>query len=195
MKILSVNTARAAARLIQGRSVPTGIGKQPVAGPVQVGPLGLDGDEQADQSVHGGPSKAVYLYPVLHHPFWQTVRAQAGAAAADAPIPPGLFGENLSVEGIDEAQLWIGDRLRLPGCTLVVSEPRNPCYKFNAVMGFAQASSLMNQSGYCGAYLAVLHPGQLQAGDPITLEPGPREVNLRELFLARHQRGGRKSFT
>lgn len=191
MKILSVNTARAAQRLIQGRSVATAIGKQPVTGPVAVGPLGLDGDEQADQSVHGGQSKAVYLYPVRHHAFWQTVRAQAGVVAADATIAPGLFGENLTVDGIDESQLWIGDLLRLSGCTLVVSEPRNPCYKFNAVMGFAQASSLMNQSGYCGAYLAVLHPGQLQAGDAITLEPGPREVNLRELFLAKHQRGRR----
>ncbi len=189
MKILSVNTARATPRLIQGRSVVTGIGKQPVDGPVAVGPLGLAGDEQADQSVHGGPSKAVYLYPAVHHAFWQTVRAQAGVAAADAPIAPGLFGENLTVAGIDESQLWIGDLLRLPGCTLVVSEPRNPCFKFNAVMGFPQASSLMNQSGYCGAYLAVLHPGQVQAGETFTLEPGPREVNLRELFLSRHQKG------
>ena len=194
MKILSVNTARAAQRLIQGRSVATAIGKQPVTGPVAVGPLGLDGDEQADQSVHGGQSKAVYLYPAVHHAFWQTVRAQAGVAAADAPIPPGFLGENLTVEGIDESQLWIGDQLRGPGCTLVVSEPRNPCYKFNAVMGFPQASSLMNQSGYCGAYLAVLHPGALQAGDTISLRPGPREVNLRELFLSRQQRG-RRTFT
>jgi MOSC domain-containing protein YiiM len=80
MKILSVNTATAAPRLIQGRSITTAIGKQPVAGAVAVGPLGLAGDEQADQSVHGGQSKAVYLYPVVHHPFWQTVRAQAGVA-------------------------------------------------------------------------------------------------------------------
>ncbi|HQC96063.1 MAG TPA: MOSC domain-containing protein [Aquabacterium sp.] len=195
MKILSVNTARAAKRLIQGRPVSTAIGKQPVEGPVGVFALGLEGDEQADQSVHGGQSKAVYLYPVQHLAFWQTVRAQAGVAAADAPIAPGLFGENLTVDGIDEAQLWIGDMLRGPGCTLVVSEPRNPCYKFNAVMGFPQASSLMNQSGYCGAYLAVLHPGLVQAGEEFTLEPGPREVNLRELFLAKHQRGGRRSFT
>lgn len=189
MQILSVNTASAAARLIQGRSVVTAIGKQPVAGPVAVGPLGLAGDEQADLSVHGGQSKAVYLYPVTHHPFWQTVRAQAGVAEPGAPLAPGLFGENLTVDGLDESQLWIGDMLQMPGCTLVVSEPRNPCYKFNAVMGFPQASSLMNQSGYCGAYLAVLHPGALQAGDAITLVPGPREVNLRELFLARHRRG------
>ena len=185
MKILSVNTARAAKRLIQGRSVVTATGCLPMG----VFALGLEGDEQADQSVHGGRSKAVYLYPVQHHAFWQTVRAQAGVAAADAPIEPGLFGENLTVDGIDESQLWIGDVLRGPGCTLVVSEPRNPCYKFNAVMGFPQASSLMNQSGYCGAYLAVLHPGLVQAGEEFVLEPGPREVNLRELFLAKHQRG------
>jgi len=194
MKLLSVNTASAAPRLIQGRSITTAIGKQPVAGPVALGTLGLAGDEQADQSVHGGQSKAVYLYPVAHHPFWQTVRAQAGVAAPGAPLAPGLFGENLTVDGLDEAQLWIGDQLRGPGCTLVVSEPRNPCFKFNAVMGFAQASSLMNQSGYCGAYLAVLHPGQLQAGETFTVVPGPREVNLRELFLSRQQRG-RRTFT
>ena len=194
MKLLSVNTASAAPRLIQGRSITTAIGKQSVAGPVAVGTLGLAGDEQADQSVHGGQSKAVYLYPVAHHPFWQTVRAQAGVAAPGAPLAPGLFGENLTVDGLDEAQLWIGDQLRGPGCTLVVSEPRNPCFKFNAVMGFAQASSLMNQSGYCGAYLAVLHPGQLQAGETFTVVPGPREVNLRELFLSRQQRG-RRTFT
>jgi MOSC domain-containing protein YiiM len=194
MKILSVNTARATPRLIQGRTVVSAIGKQPVSGPVAVGPLGLDGDEQADQSVHGGQSRAVYLYTVLHHPFWQTVRAQAGVAEPGAPLPPGLFGENLTADGLDESQLWIGDQLQLPGCTLVVSEPRNPCFKFNAVMGFPQASSLMNQSGYCGAYLAVLHPGQVQAGDAIQIAPGPREVNLRELFLSRQQRG-RRTFT
>jgi MOSC domain-containing protein YiiM len=194
MKILSVNTASAAPRLIQGRSITTAIGKQPVAGPVAVGPLGLAGDEQADQSVHGGQSKAVYLYPVAHHPFWQTVRAQAGVAEPGAPLLPGLFGENLTVDGLDETRLWIGDQLQGPGCTLVVSEPRNPCFKFNAAMGFPQASSLMNQSGYCGAYLAVLHTGTLQAGETFSVVPGPREVNLRELFLSR-QRPGRRSFT
>jgi MOSC domain-containing protein YiiM len=68
---------------------------------------------------------------------------------------------------------------------LVVSEPRQPCFKFGAAMGFAQAVKLMSQSGYCGSYLAVLQPGQVQAGDAITLEPGPREVNLRDLFRAR----------
>jgi len=189
MKILSVNTARALPRLIQGRQVVTAIGKQPVDGPVAIGALGLAGDEQADPSVHGGLTKAVYAYPVLHYPFWQTVRAQAKAAAPDAVLPHGFLGENLTIEGLDESKLWIGDRLRLPsGCTLAVTEPRRPCFKFNAVMGFAQASKLMNQSGYCGSYLAVMQPGTVQAGDEVELLPGPREVNLRQLFLAR-QRG------
>lgn len=188
IRLLSVNTARVDNRLIQGRQVATAIGKRPVTGPVAVGTLGLAGDEQADLSVHGGQSKAVYAYPVLHYPFWQTVRAQAQVAAADEPLAFGMLGENLTIAGLDEAGLWIGDRLRLPGCELVVSEPRQPCFKFNAAMGFVQASTLMNQSGYCGAYLAVLHPGTLQAGDEIALIPGPREVNLRELFLSRQRR-------
>ena len=188
IKLVSVNTARVESRLIQGRAVATAIGKRPVAGPVTVGALGLAGDEQADLSVHGGQSKAVYAYPVLHYPFWQTVRAQAQVAAADEPLAFGMLGENLTIDGLDETKLWIGDRLRLPGCELVVSEPRQPCFKFNAAMGFAQASSLMNQSGYCGAYLAVLHPGTLQAGDEIELIAGPREVNLRELHLSRQRR-------
>jgi len=89
------------------------------------------------------------------------------------------------VQGLEEAKLWIGDRLVLPGCVLAVSKPRTPCFKFGAAMGFAQAGKLMNQSGYCGAYLAVIEPGTVQAGDVIQVEPGPREVNLRELFRAR----------
>ena len=188
IRLLSVNTARAQPRLIEGRSVLTAIGKQPVAGPVAVGPLGLAGDEQADPTVHGGLHKAVYAYPALHLPFWQTVRAQARVAAFDAPVPFGLLGENLTLEGVDESGLWVGDRLRLPGCELAVTEPRQPCFKFNAAMGFPQASKLMAQSGYCGSYLAVTVPGQLQAGDVAELVPGPREVNLRELFLARMRR-------
>jgi MOSC domain-containing protein YiiM len=153
-----------------------------------VSALGLAGDEQADLSVHGGQSKAIYAYPVDHYPFWQGVRAQASVAAADAVLTHGFMGENLTIEGLLEQQLWIGDRLRLPGCVLTVSEPRQPCYKFNHAMGFPQASKLMSQSGYSGVYLAVLEPGALCAGDEIELMPGPRDVNLRELFMARMRR-------
>jgi MOSC domain-containing protein YiiM len=185
MKVVSVNIGRAVARDINGRRVLTAIAKQPRAGPVDVGLMGLAGDEQADLSVHGGLSKAVYAYGAGHYAFWQTVRAQARVSLWDEPLPPGLLGENLTVEGLDEALLWIGDRLVLPGCALAVSEPRMPCFKFGAAMGFAQAVKLMSQSGYCGAYLAVIEPGTVQAGDSVRLQPGPREVNLRELFKAR----------
>jgi MOSC domain-containing protein YiiM len=185
MRVLSVNLGRARPLSVAGRTVPSAIGKQPVAGPVAVHALGLDGDEQADPTVHGGLAKAVYAYPSAHFGFWQTVRAQARVAAWDAPVPPGLLGENLTVEGLTEDRLWVGDRLVLPGCVLAVSEPRFPCAKFGAAMGFVQAVKLMSQSGFCGAYLGVIEPGRVQAGDPIRLEPGPREVNLRELFRSK----------
>ena len=176
---------------IGGRRVVTAIAKQPQAGAVEVRPLGLAGDEQADLSVHGGPSKAVYAYPSEHYAFWQTVRAQAGVATWDHRLPAGAMGENLSLSGLLENQAWIGDVLRFPNCDLAVSEPRFPCFKFNAAMGFTQAAKMMVQSGFCGSYLAVIEPGTVQAGDAVALEPGPREVNIRELFRARMGHGDR----
>ena len=188
MKVISVNCAMAEWRDINGRRVLTAIGKRPVQGPVAVRPLGLDGDEQADLSVHGGLSKAVYAYPREHYAFWRTVRAQARVSLWDDELPPGALGENLTIEGLREDQLWVGDRWHLPGCVLAVSEPRMPCFKFAAAMGFAQAVKLMAQSGYCGSYLAVVQPGAVCAGDEIRLEPGPRDVSIAELFRARAPR-------
>lgn len=187
MKVISVNVSLAEGRLIGGRRVVTAIGKRPVAGPVDVGPLGLVGDEQADPTVHGGRAKAVYAYPAQHYVFWATVRAQACVAPWGDTLPFGSVGENLTLDGVDEGQLWVGDRLVLPGCVLAVTQPRQPCFKFDAAMGFSQASRLMVQSGYCGCYLAVLEPGSLRAGDPLRLEAGPREISLRELFRARRR--------
>ncbi len=186
-RVLQVCTGRAVARDMGGRKVLSAIGKAPRSGPVAVGPLGLQGDEQADLTVHGGLAKAVYAYPAEHLPFWQTVRAQAGVAAWGEAVPAGLFGANLLLQGLNEGELWIGDRLVMPGCVLAVSEPRQPCNKFNAAMGFVHAAKLMLQSGYCGAYLAVLEPGVVSPGDSVTLQPGPREVNLRELFFSRRR--------
>ncbi len=185
MKVISVSTGRARAAQVGERRVMTAIAKMPVAGAVAVGPLGLAGDEQADPTVHGGLAKAVYAYPAEHLPFWQTVRAQAQLGLWDAALPPGLIGENLLLLGLLESDLWVGDRLELPHCTLAVSEPRYPCFKFTAAMGFKQAAKLMVQSGFCGSYLTVVTPGTVQAGDTITLRPGPREVNIRELFRSR----------
>lgn len=185
MLLDSVNVARAEPRQIDGRSVMTAIGKRPVHGAVEVRPLGLEGDEQADPSVHGGLAKAVYAYPLEHYPVWQTLRAQAGAAGWDTPLPPGAMGENLSLRGLLEQQVWVGDELRFRDCALVVTEPRFPCFKFNAAMGFNKAVKMMAQSGYCGFYLAVKTPGTLSAGERFELVPGRREVGIVELFRSR----------
>ena len=186
--ILSVNVSLAREISVDGRSVMTGIGKRSVEGSVGVRMLGLEGDEQADPSVHGGLSKAVYAYPSEHYPFWQTVRAQARVSAWEAPLPQGFLGENLTLSGLLESQAWVGDVLRFADCDLAISEPRFPCFKLNAVMGFNQAAKLMAANGWCGFYLAVRKPGTLRAGERFTLVPGPREVGIAELFRSRISR-------
>ena len=189
--LVSLNIAPALALVIDGREVMSGIGKRSVAGPVEVRVLGLAGDEQADLSVHGGLSKAVYAYPSEHYGFWQTVRAQARVAAWNDLLPPGSLGENLTLQGLLETEAWIGDVLRFADCELAVSEPRFPCFKFNAVMGFNQASKLMVANAWCGFYLAIRVPGTLRAGESFELIPGPREVGITELFRSRVS-GGRR---
>jgi len=185
MKLLSLNTSAAITLDTDQGPVLSGIRKSARAGAVSVGPSGLEGDEQADLSVHGGLSKAVYAYPSEHYPFWQTVRAQARAADWGQVLPAGSIGENLTLSGLLEADVCIGDVLRFADCQLAVSEPRFPCFKFNAVMGFNQAAKLMMQNGWCGFYLSVRVPGSLRAGEDFELVPGPREVGVTELFRAR----------
>lgn len=182
MQVVSINTARAEALMAQGQIVQSAIRKRAREGRIAVRPLGLEGDEQADLSVHGGLSKAVYAYPQEHYAFWSTVRAQAKVAGE---LQPGAAGENLTITGLLENQVWLGDVLRFPDCELIVSEPRLPCFKFNAHMGFNHAVKLMAQSAYCGFYLAVKREGTIAAGEAFELLPGPREVGLVELFKAR----------
>jgi MOSC domain-containing protein YiiM len=184
-RILSVNVARASAMPIQGQSVMTAIAKRGVEGAQAVRTLGIDGDEQADLSVHGGPSRAVYAYPSEHYPFWQTVRAQADVARWDEVLPPGSLGENLTTVGVVETELFVGDVLRFTGCALAVSAPRLPCFKLNAALGFKHAAKLMTKSAWCGWYLSVRAPGTIAAGEPFDIDPGPREVSIFELFRAR----------
>lgn len=185
MQVLSLNTGLARPLRMQGRSILSAIGKTPVSGPVAVGALGLAGDEQADPSVHGGLSKAVYAYPQEHLPYWQAQRREHGASLFDEILPPGFLGENLSLQGLLEADVWVSDLLQFPGCVLRVTEPRQPCSKFNAVMGFAHASKAMAHSGYCGFYLAVHTPGTLEAGQPFALQPGPRHLSIAQAFAGK----------
>lgn len=187
-RLLSINVAQPEPLTVEGgRTVMSAIRKRSVSradAPTrwQVGPMGIQGDDQADPEVHGGLAKAVYAYPHEHYAFWQTVRAQAQQQAWDEALPFGMLGENLTITGLYEADVYVGDLLQFPDCVLAVSEPRQPCFKFQAVMGFKQAPKMMVQSGYCGFYLSVRQPGTIAAGESYTLVPGPREVGIQEWF-------------
>lgn len=184
-QLLSVQTGLARRVRIGERSILTASAKQDASGDVPVMPLGLFGDEQADLSVHGGLEKAVYAYPSEHYPFWQAARQEAGLGRIDDSLPHGSLGENLTLSGLLETGVWAGDVLKFTHCELRVTLPREPCFKFNASIGFARASRLMAQSGFCGFYLSVQTPGVLRAGDSFELVPGRRSVSIPRLFAAK----------
>jgi hypothetical protein len=165
---------------------------EPSAGPVAVGLTGFS--RRAERHPVGeNPARAdelqwshaLYAYPTAHLPFWRTVRAQAGVAEPDAPIPAGSFDEHLALDGVQESQLWEGDLLRFPDCTLVVSVPRLPDARFNETLGFMHAAKMVAQSRWCGFWLSVRVPGHIAAGQPFELIAGPRATGLVELFRAR----------
>lgn len=185
MRLLNVNIGAARPLRIGGRNILSAIGKAPVAGPVAVGRLGLQGDEQADLSVHGGLDKAVYAYPVEHLPYWQVQRREAGVSLFNEALPPGFIGENLSIEGLLETEVWIGDELHFTDCVLRVTAPREPCFKFNAVMGLNTAGRLMMERLCSGFYLSVICTGTVEAGQPFTLVPGTRGLRVSEAFAAK----------
>ena len=185
MQLLSVQTGAAQRIKIGDRSVLTAGAKQAVSGQIPVMPLGLLGDEQADLSVHGGLEKAVYAYPIEHYAFWKEQRQQAGLGLIDDSLPNGTFGENLTLAGVLETDVWAGDVLRFAHCSLRVSVPREPCFKFNAVMGFSKASKIMAQTGFCGFYLRVETPGSIGTGDAFELIAGPRSASIPQLFAAK----------
>jgi MOSC domain-containing protein YiiM len=184
--LLSLNTSPLRElTTIDGRSVPSGIFKRAVSGPRKVERPGIEGDARADATAHGGPAKAVYAYPSEHYPFWATLRAQFGVAAWGDELPPGALGENLTLAGLFEIDVWVGDVLRFPDCALGVSGPRLPCFKLDAALGFEQASNAMAARAWCGFYLAVHEPGTIRAGESFELIPGPRAIGVTELFRAR----------
>lgn len=164
--------------------------------PVAVGWLGLEGDEQADPTVHGGRDKALYAYPVEHYPVWRTIRMQA--LALDEALPFGAMGENLSISGVTESSIWIGDVISIgaadaPKVVVRVAAPRAPCFKLNARLGFRQAAQMMVESGYVGFYLEVMQTGTLRAGDSLKVVPGERVVRVDEMHRlnTRGSRAGR----
>ncbi len=162
-----------------GRAVPclrpngspgglSAIAKQPVAGPVAVGPLGLAGDEQGDTRVHGGPDKAIHHYALEHYPAW---RAELGAQPVLAA--PGAFGENLASRGVTEANLCWGDQVRIGSCRLELAQSRQPCWKLNTRFATPDMALRVQRTGRTGWYWRVLQEGQLQAGDGIYLLARP----------------------
>jgi MOSC domain-containing protein YiiM len=177
-QLLAIQTGQVRPLMVGGRKLVSAIGKATVSGSIEVGVLGLAGDEQADLSVHGGLSKAVYGLPSEHLPWWQAQRQAQGATMFEEPLAPGYLGENLSLQGLLEQDLFIGDRLDFGNVVLRVTQPREPCGKFNAVMGYAQAAKDMVQSGRCGFYLAVEQTGRLQAGASFQIIPGQRSVSV-----------------
>ena len=164
MRVVSVNVGLP--REVEWRHdlVATAIHKSPVSGPVAVKRLNLNGDRQADLSVHGGPEKAVYVYPSEHYEFW---REELPGTA----LPWGAFGENLSVEGILEPAVRIGDVFRIGTAEMVVTQPRMPCFKLNIRFQRSDMVKMFLRSGRNGFYLAVLKEGQVQAGDAIAVAP------------------------
>ncbi len=178
-RVLSVQVGTSRLLRVGERTLRSAIRKQPAEGPVAVGPLGLAGDEQNDVSVHGGLSKAVYALPQAHLAWWSAQQQAAGVLLFETPLTPGLLGENLSLDGVDEQGVFIGDRLHFAGgVVLRVTEPRQPCAKFNAVLGYELAAKQMVQSGRCGFYLAVQTPGHIAAGEAFSLLPGARETSV-----------------
>jgi MOSC domain-containing protein YiiM len=178
--LLAIQIGQVRPLMVGGRKLVSAIGKTTVSGPIEVGVLGLAGDEQADLSVHGGLSKAVYALPSEHLPWWQAQRQAQGATMFEEPLAPGYLGENLSLQGLLEQDLFIGDRLDFGDVFLRVTQPREPCGKFNAVMGYALAAKDMVQSGRCGFYLAVEQTGRLLAGASFQIIPGPRSTRVTE---------------
>lgn len=160
MKIVAISVARPREVEWRGRSIRTSIFKTPISGRVRVTHGNIEGDQQSDLSVHGGPDKAVYAYPVEHYPFWRS-------ELPDAELNWGAFGENFTTEGLLEDEVWIGDRYRVGTAEFIVTQPRMPCYKLAVRFGRPDIVKRFLRSGRSGFYLAVEREGEVGPGDAI----------------------------
>lgn len=163
MKLLSIQVGRPQDIAAGREIVITSIFKKPVAGPVHVGYLNIDGDEQSDLTVHGGENKAVYFYASEHYPHWR-------AELPDLEFPYGAFGENFTVEGLLESEVAVGDRLVIGTAVFEVSQPRRPCYKLAVRFNRPDMVKLFHRSGRSGFYARVITEGNVEAGDEIKWE-------------------------
>jgi len=179
MKLVSVNVGLPRVVMSNGDPVSTGIFKEPVAGRVMLRTLNLDGDRQADLSVHGGPSKAVYVYPSEHYDYWKR-------ELPEMKLPWGMFGENFTTAGLFESELNIGDKFRVGQTVVMVTEPRLPCYKLGIKFGRSDIVKRFLASERTGFYFAVLQEGEVETGDPIELieksEPSVRVADITQLY-------------
>jgi MOSC domain-containing protein YiiM len=160
MKLISLNVARPRLVVYHGATINTGIFKQPVSGPVQLRTLNLDGDRQADLTVHGGPYKAVYAYPSEHYDYWRQ-------QLPGFDLPWGMFGENFTTTGLSEDELHIGDRLQIGSVVLLVRQPRMPCYKLAAKFQRDDMIERFLRSGRSGFYFSVEQEGEVAAGNSL----------------------------
>ena len=160
MKVVSVNVGLPREVEWKGMTVSTGIFKEPVAGSVVVRGDNLEGDRQADLTVHGGRNKAVYGYASEHYPYWRSQLPKMD-------FPWGVFGENLTTEGVSEDSLHIGDRLRVGSAVLMVVQPRMPCYKLQIRFGRDDIIQRFLASGRSGFYFSIVEEGEVAAGSAI----------------------------
>ena len=175
MKLISVNVGRPRLVTYNGNPVSTGIFKEPVSSRVILRKLNLDGDRQADLSVHGGPTKAVYVYPSEHYEFWKQ-------ELPEMALPWGMFGENFTTAGLFETQVNIGDKFQVGSALLMVTEPRMPCYKLGIKFGRSDIIRRFLASERTGFYLAVLQEGEVGAGDQIEMiERGKEAVRVNDI--------------
>ncbi len=159
----------------RGDTVLSGIVKTPVGRPVMIRKLNLDGDGQADLSVHGGPAKAVYAYPGEHYGFWKE-------EMPDLEFPAGVFGENLTTEGLTEETVHAGDRLRIGEAELIVTQPRLPCFKLGMRFRRSDMVARFMESGRTGFYMSVAREGVVKAGDAVELlAADPESVTIADL--------------
>ncbi|HET6977922.1 MAG TPA: MOSC domain-containing protein [Pyrinomonadaceae bacterium] len=182
MKIISVNVGLPRLVLWHGEPVSTGIFKEPIEGRVMMRKLNLDGDRQSDLSVHGGPEKAVYVYPSEHYDFWKR-------ELPEMDLPWGIFGENLTTTGLLETEINIGDKFRIGAAEVMVTQPRLPCYKLGIRFGRPDIIKRFMVSERSGFYLSVLKEGEIGAGDDFELieknESGVRVVDVTRLYSRR----------